>query len=256
MASSQMPPIESRRASGFVLGVPEAGGEAGGDGAHAGRAERSAAAVRMAPPEAALRWWRARPSSSRSVVDEPGVEAQLVRDRRDRGRRPRRPPRRAGAPCAGARARRSRRSRAAAQPRGQRLRRLGRSPRCGADDLQRLPEAPLAHDSSPPVSRPAQRWSSASQVGRRAFAVAGELGERLVEPVGAELVAGAVRGLALDAVLPALERAVDDRRRLAVVERQRAAAAPPRPAGSRGRRGRRPRSSRAGRTAPRGSHCT
>ena len=86
--------------------------------------------------------------------------------------------------------------------------------------------------------------------GQRAGGARGELGERVVEAVGAQLVAGAVRGAALDPVAPALHRAVHDRRSAGRSSSTRPAAAPRSPAGSRGRPGPRSRSSRAGRTAP------
>ena len=72
MASSQMPPTESRRASRLAWafqkppGKPDATVETLVDPA------RSAAATRKAPPLASCRWSSARPNSPRSVVNVPG----------------------------------------------------------------------------------------------------------------------------------------------------------------------------------------
>ena len=124
---------------------------------------RSAEAERKAPPEARLRWWSDRASSWRSVVDEPGVEAQLVGDaaasragRREHGGdvRARR--------ARGVRPRASRRSRAAVQAARERLGHGG----VLSTYARTMPSAAQKHSSrtaSPPG--PAQRWSPGSQIG-------------------------------------------------------------------------------------------
>ena len=72
-----------------------------------------------------------------------------------------------------------------------------------------------------------RRWAARRRCGLESWL------ERLVEAVGAELVPGAVRGAALDAVLPALHRAVDDRGGLAGRRATPPSAARRSPAGSR-----------------------
>ena len=121
-------------------------------------------------------------------------------------------------PRARPRPRLSRRSRAASSARAT-LSPPARSPRLDPTTLsasQRQPSSTAA-----PLPSVLQRWSAASQTGRTSRpGAARELRHRLVEAVGAEAVAGAVRRLALDAVLPALLRAIHDGRRLTVVHVQ------------------------------------
>ena len=82
-----------------------------------------------------------------------------------------------------------------------------------AQEQERVVEA-LLHDGRAVLAHLAA-VAGALAAGERAGGAARELGERLVEAVGAQLVAGAVRGAALDPVAPALHRAVDDGGRLA-----------------------------------------
>ncbi len=72
MASSQMPPTESRRASGFELAFQKPAGKPSATVFTLVDPIRSAAATRSAPPLAACRWCSARPNSPRSVVNVPG----------------------------------------------------------------------------------------------------------------------------------------------------------------------------------------
>ena len=88
-----------------------------------------------------------------------------------------------------------------------------------AHDRERLPEALLDDGRSVGGRQAAPRAGLATR--HHQIRSPRQLCHRLAETVGAHLVAGAMRGLALDPVLPALHRAVDDGRRLAVVQRQR-----------------------------------
>jgi hypothetical protein len=88
-----------------------------------------------------------------------------------------------------------------------------------AHDAERRPEALLAHVGAVLASAPLAAWLA----GRQDGGAVGELCDGGVEAVGAELVAGAVRRLALHAVAPALVGVVDDRRRLTGLERERQA---------------------------------
>ncbi len=87
-----------------------------------------------------------------------------------------------------------------------------------AQEEQRIVEAGLHLCRSVAAHLAAVRGALARR--QRAAGAGRQLGERLVEALGAELVAGAVGGTALDPVLPALDGAVDDRGRLAVLERR------------------------------------
>ena len=80
MASSQMPPIESSRASGFVRGVPEAGGKARRDRRHAGRAEQVGGRREQGAARRLVESANERPRASRSVVVAPGSKTQLFGD--------------------------------------------------------------------------------------------------------------------------------------------------------------------------------
>ncbi len=87
-----------------------------------------------------------------------------------------------------------------------------------ADDLQRLHETLLAHLVA---LGPGAALVSGLAGRQDRLAAGAKFSQRLVEALGAQLVATAVRGATLDAVLPALQRAIDHRRRLPVVKGQR-----------------------------------
>ena len=72
MASSQMPPTESRRASMLACAFQKPPGNPPATVLTLVEPARSAAATRNAPPLAVCRWCRAWPSSPRSVVKVPG----------------------------------------------------------------------------------------------------------------------------------------------------------------------------------------
>ena len=244
MASSQMPP--TREQAGLRVGarVPEAAGEAVGDGAHAGRADEVGGGDQERAAAGRLQVVQGAAELAAQRRERAGLEAQLVgrrlRRRRDlrrglgelvgvvdaRGAGPGGPLARLE-PVAGGR-----------EPLRQRGRHRQLRVHLRPDRLERRPEALLAHGGAvrpgaAPVRRVAGRQVDLGAGG------AAQLRERFVEALGAELVPGAVAGLALHAVPPALVRVVDDRRRLAGVERRARGAAPRRPAGSRGRRARR-----------------
>src|SRR4030067_1918639 len=90
-----------------------------------------------------------------------------------------------------------------------------------ADDPEGLPEALLARRRPVVTHRAARGAGRAAR--QRGVGPGRQLGERPAEAVGAERVAGAVGGPALDAVAPALERAGADRGALGGVERVRGA---------------------------------
>ena len=72
MASSQIPPTDRRRASGFALAFQKPAGNPSAMVLTLVDPMRSAAATRNAPPLAVCRWSSARPNSPRSVVNVPG----------------------------------------------------------------------------------------------------------------------------------------------------------------------------------------
>ena len=72
MASSQIPPTESRRESGLVRAFQKPSPKPPAMVFTLVDPTRSAAATRNAPPLAACRWCSARPNSPRSVVKVPG----------------------------------------------------------------------------------------------------------------------------------------------------------------------------------------
>ncbi len=85
-----------------------------------------------------------------------------------------------------------------------------------ADHRERLPEALLEHRVA---AQPGAAHGVLLAGRERRLRLSRQLGERLVEPVGAELVACPVRSAPLDPVLPSLDGPVHDRRRQAVLER-------------------------------------
>ena len=227
MASSQMPPTDEQAGVDVRVRVPEAAGEAAGDGVHAGGAgevgggdQERAAAGRLQVVQRAAELAAERGEGA-------GLEAQLPRASPPAPARPARPPRRA----------RRRRRRARRRAWGPALARRGGRGRPRAAARARPPSAgpacTCARTACSAVQKqrsltacpsgPAQARSAGSQVGSSTSApvAAAQLRERLVEALGAELVPGAVAGLALHAVAPALVRAVDDRRRLAGAQRER-----------------------------------
>ena len=246
MASSQMPPTESSRASGLEAAFQKPAGKAGGDRVHAGGAEqvgrrhqeRAAGLLveqlqragelpaqrgRAARLQPQLRRRLPASDARRQLVgglDVGGAGARRAAAPRPGARGP--PPAAPRAPSRPARSLRSWRGSRRAPPRGSPPARPCRCPRpCSAD---RSPRRRAARALASPISSR----------------------HRLVEALGAQAVAGAVRRLALDAVLPALA---------ACGRRPPSAARCPwpgrgagrrRPAGSRGRWARRRRSSRAG----------
>ena len=113
MPSSQMPPVESRRASGLVAALKKPSGKPSATVLTLVEPSRSAEADRKAPPEARLRWLSARASSWRSVVDEPGVRRSSPGMPAASRRAASYAATTSGAPGRGARLRRSRRWRAA-----------------------------------------------------------------------------------------------------------------------------------------------
>ncbi len=209
----------SRRASGLVARVPEAGRESRPrPWLTLVEPSRSAEAVSRAPPEAVVEQsqraaqgvaqgasWRRAPGAARRAIEDAAPRGELVDGRHARRARAR--PRGRAA---------SSRSRAATSRAASAATVGGSSSRRRRTMLQRLPEALLADlvAGGPGAARVAGRAGRQ----RRPSAPAGELGEGLIEARGAELVAGAVRGAALDAVVPALARAVDERGGLAVVD--------------------------------------
>ncbi len=205
-----MPPIDSVREAGFFAAFQKPSPNPAATVLTEVEPSRSAAPTRSAPQDALLYCWSARPSSPRSVVTVPGLSAssagggergQLVHGLDARGAVPGRPPGRVE-PLAGR-----------VQPRrhglGGRLVVLDRLPQ----QQERVVEALLHHARA--VLAHLAAVAGALAGGQRARGAPRELGERVVEAVGAQLVAGAVRGAALDPVAPALHRPVDDHRRLA-----------------------------------------
>ena len=206
---------------GLLPALIEALREALAERGDAGRAEQ--VGRRAEEGAAALRGCSSRehvPSSPRRVVGAAGCERELrrrrlgrpaaARRRLDARRVGARAPRAGGQPLRGAPASAARRARAVV--RGAAQQRL-------ADHLQGLPEAASPRPPSP--AAPAQRGRARLAARQRASTPSSERLEGAVEARRAERVAGAVRGAPLDAVAPALDRAVDDRRGLAVVDRER-----------------------------------
>ncbi len=72
MASSQMPPTDSSRASGLVTAFQKPAGKSAAISPTLVEPTRSAEATSSAPPEASFKSRKARPSASRSVVESPG----------------------------------------------------------------------------------------------------------------------------------------------------------------------------------------
>ncbi len=169
MASSQMPPTESSRASGFVCAFQKPGAKSAAMVLTLVEPRRSAEAVRKAPPEAAFRCWRARPSSPRRVVDEPGVRRSSSGIAATDAAASSQAASARGAPGRGVRARRSRRSRAA-RSRAASASAAGRSAATRARTTSSAAQKHSSRTASPRAlsSRAAatQRCSSASQVGR------------------------------------------------------------------------------------------
>ncbi len=212
MASSQMPPTAIRRAAGFWRAWKKPAGKPLPPSLTLVEPSRSAAAMKKAPWLWRLSRSRTLPNWPRRVVSPPGLSSSsggssgLAHTLADRSRGAARRPRPVGA-------RRSRRSREAAQARGQGLGDalvgLEQPPQQG----QRLPEAGL-QQVGVLAGVAALRARLAGRQPQVALAHEGLQG--LVEAARAELVAGAVRGASLDAVLPALLGPVDDGGGLAV----------------------------------------
>ena len=216
---------------------------------------RSAAAVSNAPRLRRLQCASARASSPRSVALEPGfdisssggaasISPAASYDRLDSRRF------RARLVVPGGSSRIARLAQASGQvPRHRRV-----ALEAAAHDQQRIPRSiPRS------TACPAPPWQACESSGQRGNAAVMPSSNGATAPknaVRAELVPRAVRGAALDAVLPALGRAVHDRGRLAVVDARAPTAAPRGSAGSPSRPARRSRSSRAGRRARAASHCT
>ena len=224
MASSQIPPTESRRASGIGARVPEAVGEAAGDGVHAGRPHEVGGGDEERPAAGRLQVLQRAAELAAERGEGAGLEAQLVRRRLGPGRDLRRrggelvgvvDARGAGPGGPVARVEPVAGGREALRQRGRHRQVLVDA---GAHGLQRRPEAALPHGRAVrPVAGAVGRVAGGPlDVGAGGAA---QLRDGFVEALGAELVPGAVAGLALHAVPPALVRAVDDRRRLAGLER-------------------------------------
>ena len=206
--------------AGVGGGVPVALGEAGAAGVDARRAEQIGRGDEDRAAGGAVQVTQRAPELAAQRRHRAGRQRQLGRRAGARGRQL---PDRVHARGAGARLPRPAVEPLAGQdePPGQRPDGVLALLEHPAHDPEGLPEALLERRRTV-VTRLAARGAGRA-ARQRGVGPGRQLGERPAEAVGAERVAGAVGGPALDAVAPALERAVDDRGRLAGVERERGA---------------------------------